>query len=64
MIQQPNEAVSKTLGALESPSEEMAELIFLTHEALERNVNQAIAAIEALPFVRSNVTLLRMESLT
>jgi homoserine dehydrogenase len=64
MIQQPSEAVGKTLGASESASEEMAELIFLTHEALERNVNKAIAAIEALSFVRSSVTRLRMESLT
>ena len=40
-----------------------AELIFLTHEAIERNVNAAIAKIEALPFVRSRVTRLRMESL-
>lgn len=40
-----------------------AELIFLTHEAIERNVNAAIVKIEALPFVRSRVTRLRMESL-
>lgn len=51
MIQQPNDASG------------MADLIFLTHEALERNVNQAIAKIEALPFVRSSVTRIRMESL-
>ena len=51
MIQQPAEQ-----GAY-------AELIFLTHEAIERNVNAAILKIEALPFVRSRVTRLRMESL-
>ena len=51
MIQQPAE-----------PGED-AELIFLTHEAIERNVNAAIGKIEALPFVRSRVTRLRMESL-
>lgn len=51
MIQQPAE-----LGA-------DAELIFLTHQAIERNVNAAIIKIEALPFVRSRVTRLRMESL-
>ena len=50
---------------IQQPSEDpdMADLIFLTHEALERDVNVAIAAIEALPFVRSHVTRLRMESL-
>ena len=51
MIQQPSETA------------DTAELIFLTHEAVERNVNEAIARIEALPFVRSNVTRIRMESL-
>jgi homoserine dehydrogenase len=50
---------------IQQPSEDpqMADLIFLTHEALERDVNVAISAIEALPFVRSHVTRLRMESL-
>ena len=51
MIQQPSE------------SADTAELIFLTHEAVERNVNEAIARIEALPFVRSRVTRIRVESL-
>ena len=51
MIQQPSEQA------------ESAELIFLTHESLERNINAAIARIENLPFVRSSVTRLRMESL-
>ncbi len=51
MIQEPNE------------SGDTAELIFLTHQALERKVNQAITRIEQLPFVRSTVTRLRMESL-
>ncbi|AOB39566.1 homoserine dehydrogenase [Bordetella parapertussis] len=41
-----------------------ADIIFLTHEAVEGNVNQAIEHIEALPFVRSKVTRLRMENLT
>lgn len=41
-----------------------ADIIFLTHEAVEGNVNQAIELIEALPFVRSQVTRLRMENLT
>jgi len=51
---------------IQQPAEQGAdaELIFLTHEAIERNVNAAIKKIEALPFVRSRVTRLRMESLT
>jgi len=40
-----------------------AEIIFLTHEAVERDVNAAIALIEALPTVRSKVTRLRLETL-
>ena len=50
---------------IQQPAEQSAdaELIFLTHEAIERNVNAAIVKIEALPFVRSRVTRLRMESL-
>jgi Homoserine dehydrogenase len=40
-----------------------ADIIFLTHEAVERSVNQAIARIEALPSVTSSVTRLRMEDL-
>jgi homoserine dehydrogenase len=51
---------------IQQPAEqgEDAELIFLTHEAIERNVNAAILKIEALPFVHSRVTRLRMESLS
>jgi homoserine dehydrogenase len=40
-----------------------ADIIFLTHEAVEGKVNEAIGAIESLPFVRSKVTRLRMENL-
>ena len=40
-----------------------AEIIFLTHEAVERDVNTAIALIEALPTVSSKVTRLRLENL-
>lgn len=50
MIQQPSH-----LGG--------ADIIFLTHEAIEGEVNEAIATIEALSFVRSQVTRLRMENL-
>lgn len=52
MIQQPSDADGS------------ADLIFLTHQALEKNINAAISRIEALEFVRSNVTRLRVESLT
>jgi len=51
MIQQP------------SRNEGNAELIFVTHEAVEKNVNRAIKGIEALAFVKSKVTKLRMEAL-
>jgi homoserine dehydrogenase len=40
-----------------------ADIIFLTHEAVEGKVDQAIKCIRALPFVRSQVTRLRVESL-
>jgi hypothetical protein len=36
----------------------------LTHQALERSINIAIARIEALKFIRSSVTRLRVESLS
>ncbi|MFW8566892.1 homoserine dehydrogenase [Orrella sp. 11846] len=39
-----------------------AQLVFLTHEAFERSVNQAIAAIEKLPFMQSEITRLRVET--
>jgi len=52
MIQQPSDADGS------------ADLIFLTHEALERNINAAISRIEALAFVRSRVTRLRVENLS
>ena len=40
-----------------------ADLIFLTHEAREGDVDQAVATIEAASFVRSKVTRLRVEHL-
>ncbi len=40
-----------------------AEIIFLTHEAVERDVDAAIARIEALPSARSQVVRLRLENL-
>jgi homoserine dehydrogenase len=44
--------------------EARAEIIFLTHEAVEGEVDRALALIEALPFVCSKVTRLRVESLS
>jgi len=41
-----------------------ADIIFLTHEAVERDVNRAIARIEALSVARSKVIRLRMENLS
>jgi len=52
MVQQP------------SDSDGNADLIFLTHQALERSVNAAMNRIEGLHFVRSSVTRLRVESLS
>jgi len=49
MIQQP-------------PEQGEATLIFLTHVALEKNVNRAMVAIEAMSFMRSTITRLRVES--
>ncbi|MEJ2769686.1 homoserine dehydrogenase [Mycetohabitans sp. B46] len=39
------------------------DVILITHETLEKNINAAIARIEALSTVRSGVTRLRMEAL-
>ncbi len=43
--------------------DEQADIIFLTHKAIEGNVDAAIAHIRALPFVLSDVTRLRVENL-
>jgi len=43
--------------------EDVADIIFLTHEAVERDVNHAIEKMEALDSVRSSVVRLRMEHL-
>lgn len=47
---------------IQQPSEEgYAKLVFLTHTAVEKSVNRAIATIESMPFMRSQVTRLRVE---
>jgi homoserine dehydrogenase len=43
--------------------EEQVDIIILTHETRERNVNEAIAAIEGLPVVAGKVTRIRLEEL-
>jgi len=42
---------------------EKASIIMLTHKVLEKNMNKAIAAIEALSSIEGSVTRIRMESL-
>ncbi|AWB32609.1 homoserine dehydrogenase [Orrella marina] len=47
---------------IQQPSEQgYARLVFLTHSAQEQAVNRAIASIESMPFMRSQVTRLRVE---
>ena len=43
--------------------EEQVDIIMLTHEAREKNVDEAIARIEQLPVVTGGVTRLRLEAL-
>ena len=43
--------------------EEQVDIIMLTHETLERNLNAALRAIEALPVVTGKVTRIRLEEL-
>lgn len=43
--------------------EEQTDIIMLTHRTIEKNVNAAIAKIEALPVVAGKVTRIRLEEL-
>ncbi|HUX64250.1 homoserine dehydrogenase [Sulfuricella sp.] len=43
--------------------EDQADVILLTHETVEKHINQAIAKIEALPSISGKVTRIRMEAL-
>ena len=43
--------------------EELADVILLTHQTVEKNANQAIAKIEGLPSISGKVTKIRMEEL-
>ncbi len=40
-----------------------ADIVFLTHETVEKNMDAAIAEIEALPDVEGSLVKLRMETL-
>ena len=46
-----------------SEGEEQVDIIMLTHETQEKNINTAIARIEALPVVNGKVTRIRLEEL-
>ncbi|MBS4097994.1 MAG: homoserine dehydrogenase [Sulfuricella sp.] len=46
-----------------SEGEEQVNIIMLTHETVEKNINQAIAKIEALSSIAGNVTRIRLEEL-
>jgi homoserine dehydrogenase len=47
----------------EPEGEERADIIMLTHRTQEKNVNSAIARIEALPVVAARIMRIRIESL-
>lgn len=49
--------------SLEGEPQPQTDIIILTHRAVEKGVNGAIAAIEALPTVLNKVTRIRMEEL-
>jgi homoserine dehydrogenase len=44
--------------------EEQADVILLTHETVEKHINQAITKIEALPSISGKVTRIRLEELS
>ncbi len=46
-----------------SEGEEQVDIIMLTHRAVEKNINAAIARIEELPTVTGKVTRIRLEEL-
>ena len=43
--------------------EEQTDIIMLTHQTRERNINAAISKIEVLPVVKGKITRLRLEEL-
>ncbi len=46
-----------------SEGEEQVDIIMLTHRAVEKNINTAIARIKKLPTMTGKVTRIRMEQL-
>jgi homoserine dehydrogenase len=46
-----------------SEGEDQTDIILLTHKTVERNVDDAIAKIEALPTVRGKIVRIRLEEL-
>lgn len=49
---------------IQDPQDDGASIIFLIHKAREGNVVEAIQKMEALPFVKSKVTFIRLEELS
>jgi homoserine dehydrogenase len=58
-----NISISAMIQKEPAEGETLADVIFLTHQALEKDVNKAIAKIEALPSIAGKVTRVRMEEL-
>ena len=56
-------SIEAMLQRAPAEGESETDIVILTHVALERRVDEAIARIEALPTVRSRVTRLRREDL-
>ena len=46
-----------------SEGEDQTDIILLTHKTVERNIDDAIAKIEALPTVRGKIVRIRLEEL-
>jgi homoserine dehydrogenase len=44
--------------------EEQVDIIILTHQSLEKNVNAAMAKIEALPAISGKIARIRLEELS
>jgi homoserine dehydrogenase len=56
-------SIGSVIQKAPAPGEQTADIIFLTHEALEYQIDEAIGRIESLPAVRSQVIRLRREAL-
>jgi homoserine dehydrogenase len=46
-----------------SEGEDQVDIIMLTHQTIEKNVDAALARIEALPVVAGRITRIRLEQL-